>query len=210
MANGLFEKYNVRPAVAAENIMYENWVYARAREVDISNPAELARVRDLSVIMELAMQKYGWAAVSSNNLWWNATNEPIRAIMVPYPDNHDYLTIVNPFIGSYNGVEFGSVERCGSFPGASYVAKIFPSVAVSGYLLTEEGLIQANFEYGSASATLGEILDGRNDDDLVNAIASAAYVQHEIDHTNGIVIPNKGVLYEEVKSKKEEAWRIAL
>ncbi len=193
MANGLFEKYDVRPAIAFEDPIYQYWVYSRSKEVDITKPEDLALVRDLSIIMRDTLWKYGWAAVSSNNLHWNGTDSPIRVAMVPHPDGQDYLTIVNLVIISKQGVEYENIEGCGSFPNALYSVKRFSSVVASGHLLHESGLTPVELEYGLKNATLDEILNGDNPH-IIDAVAKAEYIQHEVDHLNGIGIADKGAI----------------
>lgn len=196
MANYLFQKYEVKPAVVSEyhkNPQYKDWIYSVARKVDVTNPQELALVRDLSIIMRGALRKYGWAGVSSNNLYWNGTDRPIRVTMVPHPDGQGQLTIVNPVIISKQGVEYENIEGCGSIPDALYSVKRFSSVVVSGHLLHGSGLTPVELEYGLKNATLDEILNGDNPP-ITDAVVKAEYIQHEVDHLNGIIIADKGVI----------------
>ena len=199
--DSLFRKYEVNPAVAASNPKYNLWVKSVATEVDLQNPQELELVRDLSMIMGASLPEYKWAAVSSNNLYWNATKTPIRVVAIPHPEE-GIITLVNPEITLYGGLKFDSVEECGSFPGNRYSVKRSSYVRVFGHLLLDSGGFHpAEFEYGFNGASLDEILRSKEQQ---RGITNSAYVQHEIDHINGKVIPKKGKVYREPTENSTE------
>ena len=203
MPNNLFRQYNVELAIAEDhkNPHYRDWVYSVARKVDITNPKDAALVRDLSVVMEQALGKYEFFAVSSNNLHWNATDKPIRVVMVPQPQLRENITLVNPEITGYGNWEIDLVEGCGSFPGKLYVVKRKTFAEVSAHLLTETGFAPVHFEYGVRS--LSDQAKQKSKADL-EKILDAGRVQHEIDHLDGIVIAKKRVFYGEYDPEKEK------
>src|SRR3989338_3792562 len=149
MPNNLFEQYNVKPAVAEDhkNPRYEDWVYSVAMGVDTTNPKDAALVRDLGMVMEQALGKYKWGAVSSNNLHLNGTGNPIRVVMVPHPEDGTNIILVNPQNPEYGSREFINIEGCGSFPGHLYFVKRRSSARVCAYMLDETGFSLVCLEY---------------------------------------------------------------
>lgn len=204
MPHNLFKQYDVQPAVAEDhkNPYYKDWVYSIARKVDITNPEDTALVRDLSIVMEQALGKYEWGAVSSNNLHWNRTDNPIRVVMVPHPELRENIALVNPAIAGYGSWEIDFIEGCGSFPGKLYVVKRKTFAEVSAYLLTETRFVPVHFEYGIRN--LSDQAKQKSRSNLEKKLMDAGAVQHEIDHLDGIVIAEKGVFYDEDDEKKEK------
>lgn len=200
----LFAKYEVKPAIVTRDIKYREWVYSVAREININDTAEIALVRELSDIMQRSLWEYGWKAVSSNNLYWNGTDMPIRVILVPHPKLKGYnLTIANPQIKEYYGKPIEVSERCGSFPGNVYVVERSPFVKLSGYQLCETGFKPVELRYGSrvvsvyiyvgthisggVAKIVGKFLN------LEERVTKSGYAQHEVDHLDGITIFDKNV-----------------
>ncbi len=164
-------------------------------------PKTLSLVQDLSAVMEQALGEYEWGAVSSNNLYWNATDTPIRVVMVSHPNLRENITLVNPEITGYGIWEILFVEGCGSFPGKRYVVKRNTFAEVSAYLLTETGFVPVHFEYGTRD--LKKQAKQKPQSALEKKILNASLVQHEIDHLDGIVIAEKGIFYDEDDKEKE-------
>ena len=190
MPTNLFKQYNVKPAIAEDhkNLYYRDWVYSVARKIDITNPEDAALVRDLGIVMEQALRKYRWCAASSNNLHWNGTGNPIRVVMVPHPEDGTNIILVNPQNPEYGSREFINIEGCGSFPGHLYFVKRRSSARVCAYMLDETGFSLVCLEYG--------IMDFEDDgrklpSNLERKLRDVSYVQHEIDHLDGIVIAKK-------------------
>ena len=205
MPNNLFKQYNVEPAVAEDprKPYLKDWVYSVARKVDITNPEDAALVRDLSIVMEKALGRYEWGAVSSNNLHWNRTDKPIRVVMVPHPELKENITLVNPEITGYGSWEICSVEGCGSFPGKLYVVTRKNFAEVSAHLLTETGFSPVDLEYGIRDSEAKDRQKPQSN--LEKEIIDALCVQHEIDHLDCIVIADKGTFHgkdDRVKEKR--------
>lgn len=190
-AKALNSKYGVKPAIVDNG--YRAWVYCRAQELDIGDPRTLSLVRDLSVVMEQALRNNEWSAVSSNNLYWNATHNPIRVVMVPHPEDGTNVTLVNPQILKYGDWEVKMIEGCGSFPGYLYVVKRSSFARVSAYMLGETCFSPVCLDYGIMDF---EEYDGQKlPSNLEEKLRDVTRVQHEIDHLDGIVILEKGIFY---------------
>jgi len=208
MPTNLFKQYNVKPAIAEDhkNLYYRDWVYSVARKIDITNPEDAALVRDLGIVMEQALRKYRWCAASSNNLHWNGTDKPVRVVMVPYPGLRENITLVNPEITGYGSWEISFIEGCASFPGRLYVVKRRTFAELSAHLLTETGFAPVHFEYGIRNLSDQDLQKPQSDLEkklISEQLKDVSLVQHEIDHLDGIVIAEKGILYSGSDKEKE-------
>ena len=163
---------------------FENavWVRSQAREVNIDE--EYETVRKLSEIMTEFRQRFNWGAVSSNNIYWNLTEEPISVIQIPDPAFYQYpfntlqydksLTIVNPKIIEV-GEDYvsGGAEGCGSLGEVRIPLARHKSVTVEGYIL-EEGVTRQ-------VTTTDPVL--------------TSYIEHEVEHLDGIIIGDYGPVF---------------
>jgi hypothetical protein len=70
----------------------ETWVRARARELDINR--EMGTAAALCRIMTHFQKLYDLAGVSSNNIYWDTTDTPVRMIYIPF--DKTYVTVINP------------------------------------------------------------------------------------------------------------------
>ena len=72
--SGIQEKYGLRIAtIVADN----DWVKAKAREIDLDRELHLAK--DLDRIMRHMKDLYKFVGVSSNNIYWNLTQSTDQA-----------------------------------------------------------------------------------------------------------------------------------
>lgn len=176
----MMEEYDAQIATIVD---HNDWVSARAREIDLDNELHLAEY--LAEIMAYSKELYQFAGVSSNNIYWNLTPVPIRAMYIPI--GREFVTMINPKILNTEGKAFNSVEGCGSIPGNVYVVKRKPYLSVSGYT-PEKKYIE--LEFGSKDYEAGE-------DPVLSSYSSrASVVQHEMDHLDGITIKDKGILFD--------------
>lgn len=150
----------------------EKWVRARARELDLANEMDIAWA--LSRIMGYFQQLHDFAGVSSNNIYWETTDTPVRIICVPF--NQTYVTVINPKYERLAGKSVDSTERCGSIPNFSCVVKRKTFVAVSGYNLDGDYI---ELEYGSKRG------EGPRCDSWI--------IQHEMDHLDGVLIKDRAI-----------------
>src|SRR3989338_1089039 len=173
-------------------------VYSKAQELDINDPRTISLVRDLSVIMEQALRDNGWGAVSSNNLCWNATEKPVRVVMVPHPENGTNITLVNPQTPEYGGWEIEMIEGCGSFPGRLYRVKRKELVRVQAYKLGDNGFTLSDLRYDArdCNVELDAQQSGLEENLSQKRLKNVSHIQHEIYHLDGIVIPNIGRKYQ--------------
>ena len=148
----------------------EDWVRARARELDIENEMDVAWA--LCKIMTHFRRSYDFAGVSSNNIYLETTDTPVRMICIPM--NRTYVTVINPKYERLAGQSVNSTEKCGSLPNFSFVVKRKTYVAISGYYMDGDYI---ELEYGSKRG------EGPNCDSWI--------IQHEMDHLDGVLIKDK-------------------
>ena len=174
---GMQEKYGLRLATIVDNNV---WVKTRAREIDIDKELHLAK--DLDRIMRHVKDLHKFVGVSSNNIYWNLTQKPIRQILIPTKERK-YISLINPEILKLEGQENSYVEACGSVPNKVYIVKRKPYVLISGYTIGKERI---ELEYGSKDFYAGE-------DPIYSSFSNPEWViQHEMDHLDGITIQDKG------------------
>lgn len=175
---------NSKPEIATV-FNHNDWVKARAREIDLENEIRLAEEFDRAA--KILLKSHKFAGISSNNIFWDLTKTPVKAIMVPGAKG-SFVTLANPRILKLEGKEFGSVEACGSIPdNRNYVVKRKPCVLIGGYTLDRN---YTELEYGERDFDAGG--------SLVMAFyhPNAWVVQHEMDHLDGITIKDKGTLFD--------------
>jgi len=182
-------EYNPRNVKPAESPTYERWARTIAVEVDLKSPDSVEMVQNLDYLMALARIEFGWGAVSSNNLIWEVTDRPIRAIQLPYPSGAEHVTLVNPEVREYYGKEIKIIEGCGSFTDNIYFVPRSPFVSLVGMVLRNE-----NFEYIELEYGMREVPKGVGTTPDYDKLIRAGYAQHEIDHLNGAAILDKGKL----------------
>ncbi|MGO9138208.1 MAG: peptide deformylase [Syntrophales bacterium] len=157
-----------------------DWVKAKAREVDLDK--ELHVAKDLDRIMRHMRDMYKFVGVSSNNIYWNLTQTPIRQILIPTTERK-YISVINPEILKLEGQDNNYVEACGSIPNKVYIVRRKPYVLISGYTIEKERI---ELEYGSKDFYSGE-------DPIYSSYSNPEWViQHEMDHLDGITIQDKG------------------
>jgi peptide deformylase len=157
------------------------------------------------------MKKYRWAAASSNNILWNATYAPIRVIKVPNPRRTRKITLVNPEIELYGDAPFNSYEQCGALTIYEDVPKPVsipffvpraPSLEIRGYRLRKNGFSYEALQY--------ERTDIRDFDEKGKSIPHpVAFVQHEYDHLDGVLLSDRSNLYEWLLSKPDDLFEKA-
>jgi peptide deformylase len=175
--SGIQEKYEVRIATIVDN---KDWVKTKAREIDLDKELHLAK--DLDRIMRHMRDLYKFVGVSSNNIYWNLTQAPIRQILIP-TNERKYISVINPEILKLEGQENNYVEACGSVPNKVYIVRRKPYVLISGYTIEKERI---ELEYGSKDFYAGE-------DPIYSSYSNQEWViQHEMDHLDGITIQDKG------------------
>ena len=175
--------YRERAKIATIDDHHE-WVNSVAKEIDRNTQMHLAA--DFDRIIRHLKKTYSLAGASSNNLFWEMTDAPIRVIFIPIAAGR-YITLVNPAIQSLAGSDFKSIEACGSIPDDHYMVTRKSYAVISGYTLENEF---ATFTFGSKDADLGPhpALTAYNRYEWV--------VQHEMDHFDGITIKDKGTLFD--------------
>jgi peptide deformylase len=172
------EKYGLRLATILDR---DCWVEIKAREIDLDEELHLVRVFDR--IMRHFRDLYKFVGVSSNNIYWNLTQTPIRQILIPTYDRQ-YISLVNPKILKLEGQENKCVEACGSIPNKVYIVKRKPYILISGYTLDKQYI---ELEYGSRDYYAGEDL-------IYSSYSNPEWViQHEMDHLEGMTIRDNGV-----------------
>jgi len=173
------EEYGLGIATIFDN---NDWVKSKAREIDLDKELHLAR--GLDRVMRRMRDLYKFVGVSSNNIYWNLTQEPIRQIFIPTAERK-YISVINPEILKLEGQENNYVEACGSVPNKVYIVKRKPYVLISGYTLEKEYI---ELEYGSKDYYAGE-------DPIYSAYSNPEWViQHEMDHLDGLTIQDKGAV----------------
>ncbi len=177
----ILEKYDVRIATI---VNHNDWVKTKAREIDLENEQHTGKCLD--DIMNYFRELYKFAGVSSNNIYWNLTQIPIRMICIPVTVRK-YITVANPKILKLDGKDINSIEACGSIPDNNYIVKRKPYVLISGYTL-EKNYIE--LEYGSKDYDPGEepVFSSYNNKEWI--------IQHEMDHLDGITIKDKGTVFD--------------
>jgi peptide deformylase len=213
--SGVQEKYGLRIATIIDD---NAWVKAKAREIDLDKELHLAR--DLDGIMRHMRDLHKFVGVSSNNIYWNLTQTPIRQILIPTTERK-YISVINPEILRLEGQENKYVEACGSVPNKVYIVRRKPYVLISGYTLVEERI-----EFGSeripCSMPRGKRANDERycslriedppqlaveylqleygskyfyagEDPIYSSYSNPEWViQHEMDHLDGITIKDKG------------------
>src|SRR5664280_1935492 len=109
------EKYDAKIATL---VNHHNWVKAKAREIQLDNELDLAC--ELDTIMRCFKEQHQFIGVSSNNIYWNLTPDPIRQILIPIKERQ-YISLINPEIICLEGEDIQSVEGCGSIPNEHYI-----------------------------------------------------------------------------------------
>jgi peptide deformylase len=175
--SGMQEEYGLRIATIVDD---NDWVKARAREIDLDEELHLAK--DLDRIMRHMRDLHKFVGVSSNNIYWNVTQAPIRQILIPTTERK-YISLINPEILKLEGQENNYVEACGSVPNKVYIVRRKPYVLISGYTIEKECI---ELEYGSKDFYAGE-------DPIYSSYSNTEWIiQHEMDHLDGITIKDKG------------------
>jgi peptide deformylase len=174
---GIQEKYEVKIATIVDN---NDWVKTKAREIDLDKELQLAK--DLDRIMRHFRDLYKFVGVSSNNIYWNLTQAPIRQILIPTTERK-YVSVINPEILKLEGQKNNYVEACGSVPNKVYIVRRKPYVLISGYTIEKQHI---ELEYGSKHYYAGE-------EPIYSSYSNKEWViQHEMDHLDGITIKDKG------------------
>ena len=175
---GIQEGHGVRIATIIDN---NDWVKTKAREIDLDKELHLAK--DLDKIMRHIRDLYKFVGVSSNNIYWNLTQAPVRQILIPTTEKK-YISLINPEILKLEGQENKYVEACGSVPNKVYIVRRKPYVLISGYTIDKQHI---ELEYGSKDFYAGE-------DPIYSSYSNPEWViQHEMDHLEGITIQDKGI-----------------
>ena len=174
---GIQEGHGVRIATIVDN---NDWVKTKAREIDLDKELHLAK--DLDRVMRHMRDLYKFVGVSSNNIYWNLTQVPIRQILIPTTERK-YISVINPEILKLEGQENKYVEACGSVPNKVYIVRRKPYVLISGYTIEKERI---ELEYGSKDFYAGE-------EPIYSSYSNKEWIiQHEMDHLDGRTIQDKG------------------
>ena len=178
----ILENYSVEIATF-EN--HYDWVKTKARKIELEKEMYVANILDK--IMHYFRDLYKFAGVSSNNIYWNLTETPVRVMLIPIAQRR-YQTLINPEYLELAGKEINSVEACGSVPeNNNYVVKRRTYVSISGYTLEKKAI---ELEYGSRDYDAGE-------DPVISSYHHREWViQHEMDHLDGTTIKDIGVLFD--------------
>jgi peptide deformylase len=173
------EGQRVRIATVVDN---NDWVKTSAREIDLDKELHLAE--GLDRIMRHMRDLYKFVGVSSNNIYWTLTQEPIRQILIPITERK-YISVINPEIIKLEGQETNYVEACGSVPNKVYIVRRKPYVLLSGYTIEKQRI---ELEYGSKDFDAGG-------DPICSSYSNIEWIiQHEMDHLDGITIQDKGAV----------------
>jgi peptide deformylase len=169
--DGLIDSSGAEIALANKSIHHARWVRSKAREVDISDSYEYSLVLKLSHIMKAFIEKYEWAAASSNNIFWRETETPVRMITAPLYSGEEkqMITLVNPKIAGHSIKAEKQLECCGSLGRPLFYVERHKGIRISGFVLEENR--QVTYNLGTKEA---------ND------------FQHEIDHISAELICDKG------------------
>ena len=175
---------NYRAEIATLENHYD-WVKTSAQKIDLNTQMDV--VIKLDQIMRYFRDLYKFAGVSSNNIYWNLTETPIRAMLIPVAQRK-YQTIINPEYLELAGKDIDNVEACGSVPEKNnYVIKRKPFVLISGYTMEKK---YVELEYGSRDYDAGE------SPELSSYHRREWIIQHEMDHLDGKTIKDSGVLFD--------------
>lgn len=162
---------------------HPDWVKAKAVDLDLEKELHIAEL--LSQIFMFIREKNKFAGISSNNVFWNITQTPVRVMCIPNK-HKEYITLINPKYIALEGAEFNSVESCGSIQKDNYKVLRKPFVAVGGYSLTREHI---EVELGSRNHNYGN-------DSIIGMYYKEWVIQHEMDHLDGITIKDKGEVFD--------------
>jgi len=168
---------------------YEEWVYSKARHVNLEEKTERLLVRRLSELMEAYRAEQEWGAVSSNNIYWDATDMPIRIIQIPDPEDH-YLTFVNPKIQKLDGGPVMITEACGSLPGIYFLVPRFAYTIVEGEVV-EDNFRLRSLDYGGNVKPYTMKIPVEH----LSEAYSSAFAQHECDHLDGKIVSERTYLH---------------
>jgi len=163
----------------------KKWLCSAARAVNLNRSYELDWVIDLSFIMDRFIDTTRCLGISSNNIFWNKTDVPLRIMYVPHPVYEKYVTLVNPEIKEMSRRTFESVEGCAAFPNKGFRVRRSCYVRLSGFAMRNYELKPVELEYGTDE----KILSPKNR----NLFETAWIVQHELDHLEGILLKDKAV-----------------
>ncbi len=170
--NTVEEKYNAQMATVID---HNKWVKTPARALDLGNEMHIANA--LYDTMEYFQNLYNFAGVSSNNIYWNMTDSPVRMLYIPLTVRK-FIAVINPKYIKLSGNNINSIERCGSVPNKSYRVTRKSYVSISGYTIDKKYI---ELEYGKKKTQKGKAVS--ND--------FAWVIQHEMDHLDGITIQEK-------------------
>ena len=162
---------------------HDSWLYAKAREIDIANEADMQSVHELDLMMKHYMGEFHWIGVSSNNIYWTATEAPISVVRVPYPDREGHTTLLNPQIAkrSWPWCTYPSFETCGAKNDESVQVMRHTFFKVDAFeLIRGEPPKKVQYSYRLTEKQ-------RQSPDKVHPVA---IMQHEFDHLQGILIFN--------------------
>ncbi|NTV23604.1 MAG: hypothetical protein HGA85_04480 [Nanoarchaeota archaeon] len=144
------------------------WIRQTARPLEVDS--EHALLEYFSFSAKDIIEKYELDAICSNNLPWEMTSVPIRAMVLPIEGK--LTTLANPKIVSMLGIENVASEGCGSVRGIYLeVARRFGAV-IDAYVLEENKLARLCLLGYDARCAL-----------------------HEIDHLKGDLITEKGKIF---------------
>ena len=149
------------------------WVRSEARELDLKNEMDVAWA--LASIMNHFQKSYNFAAISSNNIYWEMTDCPVRILYIPFKKS--FITLINPKYLKLAGKSYDSTERCGSIPEKTFVVRRKSYVLLAGYDLDGEYM---ELEYGNKRGKVDENCD-------------SWVIQHEMDHLDGVILEDKAL-----------------
>lgn len=167
-----------------------HWVKTKARILNIEK--EIHIIKELDKIMRDSLHKYNFIGVSSNNIYWDLTDIPVRQILIPSPTTNEYLpshstneyiSLINPKILECNGKKYSFIESCGSIPNKCYNVERHSHILISGYNINNDFI---QLKYGSKHflSRYKMIYPLHRNKQFI--------VQHEIDHLDGITLQDKG------------------
>lgn len=176
----LKEKYGLE---IAKITTHEKWVRSNAKRITDKKLAE-----ELSDVLKFyILTRENSAGVSSNNIYWNRTDNPLRMIYVPDNKNYKKIIVMNPKFEKLNDEMYISLEACGSLTDDIYLVPRSPKIKLIGQDINFKkiemiyDLLPSNYEPKIRAIGCG--------------LMPQAVVQHEIDHLEGIVISDKGIKY---------------
>ncbi|MFH1399438.1 MAG: peptide deformylase [Candidatus Woesearchaeota archaeon] len=141
--------------------LYAEWVLARAKPL-----TDFTLLPELVDAMDHLAQENNWAAVSSNNVYWEKIESPVRVVRLVEAE----VTLVNPKV-MYSSASIDLyVEGCGSL-GATSDSNFRPQFVVPRHssITVEAGRRRYKFSG-----------------------LKAEFVRHELDHLNGVLIAHRG------------------